>query len=417
MTLYRAETATLTVAEGGSYTSSVLSVTVSGAALASFTIPTPASQTAGAAFTVSITAKDGYGNTATYAGSQCLAFSGPATSPGGIAPAYPAQGACAAGKSAVTFTAGVAAGVGITLANASASTTLTVTDAGKTGTTGAFTVGVAALNRLALAAASTTPAAGATDALTITAVDLYGNTVTTYTGAHTLTFSGAGVSGSYTPTVTSSGGGAVNFGSGTAISFTAGVATASGSSNGVMTLYRAETATLTVAEGGSYTSSVLSVTVHLPAGLGLKIQYYNRDPLGTNKEWIYPGLKLFNTGSVSVTLSQVDVRYWFTRDSGASTFQTACNSATVGCSNLTYDSTAFTPTRPGANSYLHVGFLGAAGSLGTGAATEVLTGVAQTDWSTLVETNDYSYGTNTTYADTTKVTAYVYGNLVWGVEP
>jgi hypothetical protein len=44
-------------------------------------------------------------------------------------------------------------------------------------------------------------------------------------------------------------------------------------------------------------------------------------------------------------------------------------------------------------------------------------GAAKTDWSNFVETNDYSYGANATYADTTKVTVYVYGNLVWGTEP
>jgi hypothetical protein len=41
----------------------------------------------------------------------------------------------------------------------------------------------------------------------------------------------------------------------------------------------------------------------------------------------------------------------------------------------------------------------------------------KTDWSNFTETDDYSRGTNTTYADTTKITVYVNGQLVWGTEP
>ena len=42
----------------------------------------------------------------------------------------------------------------------------------------------------------------------------------------------------------------------------------------------------------------------------------------------------------------------------------------------------------------------------------------KTDFSNFNETNDYSYGTNTgNPIDSTKVTAYVNGSLVWGTEP
>ena len=85
--------------------------------------------------------------------------------------------------------------------------------------------------------------------------DTYGNTVTAYTGSQSLTFSGAGAVGANNPTVTNSAAAAVNFGTATAISFTNGVATVSGSDNGVMRLYKAETANITVSEGGSYTSN------------------------------------------------------------------------------------------------------------------------------------------------------------------
>ncbi len=48
---------------------------------------------------------------------------------------------------------------------------------------------------LSLSAADTTPTAGVADNLTVTAVDSFGNTVTSYTGSHTLTFSGSSALG------------------------------------------------------------------------------------------------------------------------------------------------------------------------------------------------------------------------------
>ena len=128
------------------------------------------------------------------------------------------------------------------------------------------TLTVGTMDHFLLAAASTTPSAGAADNLTLTAKDSAGTTVPTYAGSHSLTFAGAGTIGANNPTVTSSAGTATNFGTATAITFTNGVATVSGTSNGVMRLYKAETASITVAEGGSYTSNALSVTVS-PLGI------------------------------------------------------------------------------------------------------------------------------------------------------
>jgi hypothetical protein len=115
---------------------------------------------------------------------------------------------------------------------------------------------------LVLAAASTTPTAGVADNLTITAQDAGNNTATSYTGSHNLTFGGAANSPDSTrPTVSSSSGTAINFGTATAISFSSGVASVSGSNNGVMKLYKAETASITVSDGTISNGSGLSVTV------------------------------------------------------------------------------------------------------------------------------------------------------------
>jgi hypothetical protein len=159
VTLYKAETVSVVVSDGSGHSNgSGLSVTVAAAGLTAFTIPTPAAQTAGTGFTISITAGDPYGNVATgYTGPKCLAFSGPASSPAGDAPVYPAQGSCLGGQSEVVFTNGVAASVPITLYNASASTTLTATEGSVTGSTGTFAVNGAAVAGIVLSSITTSP--------------------------------------------------------------------------------------------------------------------------------------------------------------------------------------------------------------------------------------------------------------------
>ncbi len=145
-------------------------------------------------------------------------------------------------NTAITFTNGVA---GVTGANNGVMTLykvrpgIVVSDGTINNGTGlAVTVGSGNTSSLSLSAATTTPAAGAGDNLTITAVDSFGNTVTSYAGSHALTFGGSSAIGTHTPTVNNATGTAVNFGTGTAITFTNGQAIVSGSNNGVMTLYK-----------------------------------------------------------------------------------------------------------------------------------------------------------------------------------
>jgi TatD DNase family protein len=84
-----------------------------------------------------------------------------------------------------------------------------------------------------------TQTAGASQTVTITAYDANGNVATGYTGAKSLTFSGANLSPNSTePTLAGE-----NFGDATSLSFTAGVAT------GSMVLVKAETALVAVTDG------------------------------------------------------------------------------------------------------------------------------------------------------------------------
>ncbi|HST68076.1 MAG TPA: hypothetical protein VLI94_00270 [Solirubrobacterales bacterium] len=122
------------------------------------------------------------------------------------------------------------------------------------------TVGPA--TQFTIAASTTTPAVNGSVNLTITARDANGAVATTYTGSKSLVFAGATPSPSGTkPTVVNSAGTAVAFGTATALTFTAGVASVSSSRNGLMKLYRSGATEVTASEGSITTPTPLLLTV------------------------------------------------------------------------------------------------------------------------------------------------------------
>src|SRR5664280_1581944 len=261
--LYKAETPPLQAQDSNATSiKGTASFAVSAATAASYSLTDTSgnplgAQTAGTAFSVKLTALDAYGNTATgYSSSKTIAWSGPGSSPGNNAPSYPA------GATAVTFANGVGTATGIILYKAE-TPTLQAQDSNATSIKGtaSFAVAPRAINSFSLAAATTTPSAGQPDNLTITALDQYGNTATTYNASPNLTFSGATAIGTFAPTVSNATGMATTFGAATAITFSNGVATVSGSLNGVMKLYRVQSVNIVVSDGTHNNGTGLAVTV------------------------------------------------------------------------------------------------------------------------------------------------------------
>ena len=153
--------------------------TVSPGALNHFVFTTISSpQTAGtASASITITAVDAYGNTVTsYSGSTTL------TETDGGAVAFVTQ-------SPVTFTNGVRTG-SLTVTKAGTGVTITATGGGVSTSSNTFDVVAGALSKFAFANIGT-QTAGTAFSITITAQDQYGNTVTSYTGTPTLTYTGA----------------------------------------------------------------------------------------------------------------------------------------------------------------------------------------------------------------------------------
>jgi hypothetical protein len=271
MRLYRAAAANISVTDGTLATASPLAVTVAPEALSKLVLAVESTTPAlGGADNLTIGAQDTYGNTVPgYAGTKSLTFSGASASGGGNLPTVTnATGsAIAFGTSTpIAFTAGVATASGslngqMRLYKPGAAS-ITVTDGSLTSAGVTVTPAVAAATKFSLAASTLTPTAGGSVNLTTTALDTYGNTVTTYTGSHNLVFSGASASpGGNLPTVTNAAGEAIAFGTATPIAFSSGVASVSTTKNGVMALYRAGSASISVSEGAITAAAPLAITV------------------------------------------------------------------------------------------------------------------------------------------------------------
>ncbi|WP_224753434.1 cellulase family glycosylhydrolase [Paenibacillus terricola] len=168
---------------------------------------------------------------------------------------------------------------------------------------------------------------------------------------------------------------------------------------------------------GSTNSNVVTLT---PAGTtttgSFKIQMYSGNTTASSNT-IAPRVKIVNTGTTSLNLSTVKLRYYYTIDANI-TQAFWYDWASVGSSNVTGSFVTMATPKSGADTYFEIGFASAAGSLAPGAAAEIQIRISRTDWSNYTQSGDYSFSpTGTSYVDWTKMTGYVNGALQWGIEP
>jgi hypothetical protein len=318
MDLVKAGSTSVTVSDGSITNGSGLAVTVgTGTATSLALAAATTTPKAGEADNLTITAKDAQGNTATtYTGSHNLTFGPVSDSPSGAHATVTNSSGTAtafATATAITFSEGVAtvsSGKNGAMALVKAgSTSVTVSDGSITNGSGlAVTVGPGTATSLALAAATTTPKAGEADNLTITAKDAQGNTATTYTGSHNLTFGPVSDSPSGAhATVTNSSGTATAFATATAIAFSEGIATVSSGKNGTMVLVKAGSTSVTVSDGSITNGSGLAVTVG--TGAASNIAWTNPTSTGTLSSpclFTCTGTGVGNSGTFKANVSITD---------------------------------------------------------------------------------------------------------------
>jgi hypothetical protein len=255
VTFTHAGSQTLKATDGSSRTGSVTTTVNPGTASQFAFGGIGSTATAGTPVTgVTLTAEDADGNTVTtYTGSQPVTWSGPTTSPGGTAPTLP--------SGTVSFSSGVSTtSLSVTFTHAG-SQTLTATQGSVAGSA-TTTVSPGAASQFAVGGIGSTATAGTpVTGVTLTAEDADGNTVTTYTGSQSITWSG--------PTDSPNDFKAPTLPSGT-VSFSSGVSTSLS-----VTFVDAASQTLTAAQGSITGSATTTVSAGAAAGLSFSSVTYD----------------------------------------------------------------------------------------------------------------------------------------------
>src|SRR5579863_4026125 len=167
---------------------------------------------------------------------------------------------------------------------------------------------------------------------------------------------------------------------------------------------------------------IWSVTASAQSVSGLKVQDRSHDNDEIDNQ-LYADYEIFNTGTATVPtavpLSSLTMRYWFTNENPGDPLVFACDYALVSCSNITSKFVVLATPVALVNTYLEIGFAPAAGMLQPDQNSgEIQTRIHHQNYSNFTTTQSYSFISDTSfvYKDTTTVTLYLNGVLVWGVE-
>jgi hypothetical protein len=160
----------------------------------------------------------------------------------------------------------------------------------------------------------------------------------------------------------------------------------------------------------------------VPVMEDLRISFSNGNATGGNQIMLLP--KFLNYGNTAVPLASIKLRYWFSEDDAFPFryIEHYVSDETIETQGVVV---GFEPERQQANHYLELSFEGSPHVLGTyrelrGFKLKLTRGLPNTREDFTNTYDDYSYapGTNEyTYVANERVTLYIDGVLVWGIEP
>jgi len=134
----------------------------------------------------------------------------------------------------------------------------------------------------------------------------------------------------------------------------------------------------------------------------------------------HPQIEVRNTGTGLLSLNNVEVRYWFNCDCTGQSIQSWVDWAGLmpTGSTVTADvlTSAVATTLGGQTDYVSYKFTGNL-VLQPGQSIQVQSRFNKSDFSNMLQDNDWSYTPTASFIQWAKITGYLNGSLVWGQQP
>jgi hypothetical protein len=171
---------------------------------------------------------------------------------------------------------------------------------------------------------------------------------------------------------------------------------------------------LTLYQNGTLVSGIEPAA--LAAQTALQVFAASRDN-SASTSYLSVQLQVRNTGNVPISYSDVQARYYFTRD-GARNVVAQVDYAKLGTSNVSLRVVNLAAPVNGSDAYLEVSFASALGTLYPRSSTDdILFKLRKEDYSAFDQSNDYSFSNSSALALNNSFPAYVGNQLVFGTPP
>ena len=151
----------------------------------------------------------------------------------------------------------------------------------------------------------------------------------------------------------------------------------------------------------------------IPEATSAKIQMYNSNNSDVTNT-ISPRIKLTNTGTTPINLSDITIRYYYTID-GEKEQKFWCDWSNIGASKITGNFEKLESPKSDSDYYFELGF-NDTGAIKPDNVVEMHLRIAKSDRSNFKQTNDFSFNkTAKKYIDWDKVGVFINDELVWGM--
>nr|WP_302597259.1 DUF6055 domain-containing protein [uncultured Cellulosilyticum sp.] len=145
----------------------------------------------------------------------------------------------------------------------------------------------------------------------------------------------------------------------------------------------------------------------------VKVEMYSNNQ-SSNSNTIAPMFRLTNTGDTAIMMTDLELRYYYTKDEDVHQ-NLWCDWSNIGSENIAANFVDMNATAS-ADNYVSLTFK--AGEIAPGGVVYINTRIARDNWSNYVQEGDYSFKPgSTSYEEWSKVTLYSNGDLIWGIEP